>query len=539
MEAKSQPPVLVSAIVVAAATLALYFPALWFPYVWTDHSEIEGQTLVPTSAGDLVRIFTLPKGEAKARARQEYQQQRGRAEAPKRYAYFRPVKALTYGLDWVVGGGRPWSFHLTNLLLHAGSCILLLLAARRLLGRRHPWLAEALALLHVVSPLHVEAAVWISARSDVLWSLFTLAGVLLLLRARESRRPWLGRLGAGVMVLLALGSKESALATVGILLLVSVVVADERRPDWRRRLLGEGAAPVAALVAYLLYRLLVVADVDPGALGARAGPGFWSLLHLFGLNLLQSFLPAGLTVADTLEIRSGPSFLGILGALLWLAWLLLGIKLRRKSPVLLLCALGWLLAVAPVSQIVPLLHPRGERYLYLPAVFAELSLVWILWSLAGMLRHAFARRVLVGAAIIALVGLTLFSFARSRPWADERRLFAEAVLEEPNCAECWNNLAYAEAVRGRYRHASAACLQALSVDTRRYRTARDGFSLRWILAKSLLLQGRGHQAIPWIKQIIEKHGPAPKSLRMLAEALVQALLFGRLSATALLWPSSA
>jgi len=521
--------------VIAAATLALYFPALWFPYVWTDHSEIEGRTLVPTSAGDLARIFTLPKGEAKARARQEYQQRL----REKSYAYFRPVKALTYGLDWAVGGGRPWSFHLTNLLLHAGSGILLLLAARRLLGRRHPWLAETLALLHAVSPLHVEAAVWISARSDVLWSLFTIAGVLLLLRSREARRPWICRLGIFAMVLLALGSKESALATVGILLLVSAVMADESRPDWRRRLLAEGAAPVAALVAYLLYRLLVVADVDPSTLGARSGPGFWSLLHLFGLNLLQSFLPVGLTVADTLEIRSGPSILGVLGALLWLAWLLSGIKLRRKSPVLLLGALGWLLAVAPVSQIVPLLHPRGERYLYLPAMFAGLSLIWILWSLAGMLRQAYARRVLAGAAAVALVGLTLFSFARSRPWADERRLFAEAVLEEPNCAECWNNLAYAEAVRGRYRHASAACLQALSIDTRRYRTARDGFSLRWILAKSLLLQGRGHQAVPWIKQIIARLGPTPAGLNMLAEALVQAMLFDRIRPTALLWPDPA
>ena len=535
MEVRSQPPVLIGALLVAAVTMALYFPALWFPYVWTDHSEIEGQTLVPTSANDLVRIFTLPKGEAKARARQEYQQHRDR----RGYAYFRPVKALTYGLDWAVGGGRPWSFHLTNLLLHAGSCILLLLAGRRLLGRRYPYMAEALALLHAVSPLHVEAAVWISARSDVLWSLFTLAGVLLLLRSRESRRPWIGHLGVAAMVLLALGSKESALATVGILLLVSLVVADERRPDWRRRLLVEGAAPVAALAVYLAYRLLVIADVDPSALGARAGPGLWSLLHLFGLNLLQSFLPVGLTVADTLEVRSGPSLLGVLGALLWLAWLLLGIKLRRKSPVLLLCALGWLLAVAPVSQIVPLLHPRGERYLYLPAVFAELSLIWILWSLVGMLRHAFARRVLVGALLIALVGLVLLSWTRSRPWADERRLFAGAVLEEPNCAECWNNLAYAEAVRGRYRHASAACLQALSVDTRRYRTARDGFSLRWILAKSLLLQGRGHQAVPWIKQIIARLGPTPAGVNMLAEALAQAMLFGHIPPTALLWPDTA
>ena len=119
---------------------------------------------------------------------------------------------------------------------------------------------------------------------------------------------------------------------------------------------------------------------------------------------------------------------------------------------------------------------------------------------------------------VVLAGLMLLTHVRALPWSDERWLFAEAVSKQPNCAECWNNLAFAEAVRGHYRQAARDSLEGLSIDTRRYRGARDGFSLRWILAKSLLLSDQGRRAIPWLMEIISKVGATPANLEMLAQA---------------------
>ena len=120
----------------------------------------------------------------------------------------------------------------------------------------------------------------------------------------------------------------------------------------------------------------------------------------------------------------------------------------------------------------------------------------------------------------------LLSYSRAVLWSDERLLFSNALSEEPRCAECWNNLAFAEAVRGNYEKAEIACLRGLAIDRRRFRGARDGFSLRFILIRSLLLQGKGHQAVRWIWQIVRKGGPQPANMKLLLEALGQAAASG-------------
>src|SRR5262245_15463563 len=38
--------------------------------------------------------------------------------------YYRPMIGASYVLNWVLGGGRAWTFHLVNILVHAGSTVL-------------------------------------------------------------------------------------------------------------------------------------------------------------------------------------------------------------------------------------------------------------------------------------------------------------------------------------------------------------------------------------------------------------------------------
>jgi hypothetical protein len=526
MSGKSGRSIWLGITVILAAIAAIYHPAVTFPFVWTDHAEIEEKTLVPESLAEMGRMLIQPKGTAKAPSREAHL----RDKPASSYAYYRPTKALTYGLDDQIGGSAPWSYHLTNLILHAACCVLLLLVGREIFGARLPFLAESVALLHAVMPLHVEAACWISARSDVLWGLFTLLGILILQRARRSSPGWRRHLllsATGLLVLLAAGSKESGLAMAGILAAYSAVFEDVQGESWLRRVSRECWAPLAGAALYLVLRLGVVADIDVGKLGA--GVNLWTMLDLFGRNLLQSFVPVNLRLADTVEVVSGPTLSGLLGPLFMLAWLYAGWRLRKKSPVLLFSAAGWLMAIAPVSQVFVLLHPRGERYLYVPAFFAELTLGYVCWHLAGQLKKPALQWAAIASGAAVLAGLMLVSHVRASSWADERLLFARAVIDEPRCAECWNNLAYAEAVRGNYHEAELACRQALAIDRSHYRGARDGFSLRYILIRSLLLQGKGHQALPWIWQLIRKGGPGPANTGLLLEALVQAAVGGSLT----------
>ncbi len=514
-----------TAPVLALLVALVHGPSLLHPFVWTDHGEIVQKALVPTNADELLRTLTMAKGTAKTTARDRYLNSRKTTGLSERYAYYRPVKALSYGLDHSLGNGAPWAFHLSNVVMHLVCCLLLLILVRRIIGRRAPYLAEGVALLQAVNPLHVEAVAWISARSDVMVAGFTLAAAWMLLRARRAPsagRAFRWRCACGLMAVLAAGSKESGLMCVPILAALSLCLPDDRRQVWWRRVLVDCWLPALFAAGLVAFRLLVVADVHLGALGDRAGLGLWTTLDLFGRNLLMSFIPAGMTVADTVQVLDAPSLLALAGPLAWMAWLLWGVRLRRQEPLVLFCALGWLLSVLPVSQLMPLLHPRADRYLYLPAVFAGLCLVLVLIRLARRPRaHPSLDRLPALGGFLTLCVLAALSSIALSDWQDERRLFAGAVEQQPRCIECWNNLAYAEALAGRYPQAAAACRKGLAVDRSRYRGARDGFSLRWILARSLLLMNRGQDAVVPLEQILVKAGPTSQNLAMLAQAYLQ------------------
>ena len=92
-------------------------------------------------------------------------------------------------------------FHLTNLLLHAASTLLLFRLLDRATGAR--WKSAWVAALFAVHPLHVESVAWVAERKDVLSTLFwflTHAGVAPLGRASRSVLRY-----AGVIVCFALG----------------------------------------------------------------------------------------------------------------------------------------------------------------------------------------------------------------------------------------------------------------------------------------------------------------------------------------------
>ena len=83
---------------------------------------------------------------------------------------YRPLTALTFAVDWTIGGGDPRVFHVTNIAVHAIATALVYRLARSLL----PTLAAtAAALFFAVHPVHVEAVANLVGRAEVLAGLFS------------------------------------------------------------------------------------------------------------------------------------------------------------------------------------------------------------------------------------------------------------------------------------------------------------------------------------------------------------------------------
>src|SRR5262249_44565220 len=133
-----------------------------------------------------------------------------------------PLTFTSFWLErhaWGVGTAAP--FHLTNVLLHAASAIVLWRVLRRL-AVPGAWLAAGLFALH---PVHVESVAWISERKNTLSCLLFPLSLLAYLRfagiGGAARRRWLAYAGAGLLFTAALAAKTVAASLPATVLLVT------------------------------------------------------------------------------------------------------------------------------------------------------------------------------------------------------------------------------------------------------------------------------------------------------------------------------
>ena len=87
-----------------------------------------------------------------------------------------PLTLFSFQIDWLIGGGTPFMFHLSNLLLHTANALLVTWLALLLLRRKG--MALFCGLLFAVHPLHTEVVAWASARKDILFSFFYLLSII-------------------------------------------------------------------------------------------------------------------------------------------------------------------------------------------------------------------------------------------------------------------------------------------------------------------------------------------------------------------------
>jgi len=81
-----------------------------------------------------------------------------------------PLTWLSHMLDCQLYGLQAAGHHLTNVMLHTASAVLLFLVLNRL--TRAPWRSGMVAALFAWHPLHVESVAWVAERKDVLSGLF-------------------------------------------------------------------------------------------------------------------------------------------------------------------------------------------------------------------------------------------------------------------------------------------------------------------------------------------------------------------------------
>lgn len=372
----------------------------------------------------------------------------------------RPAVLATYFLDRALYGLEPAGWRVTNLAWHLGCVALLMLLLWRLTGRR--FLSVAAGLLFGLHPVVSEVVHAPGFRADALCLFFTLAAMHGFLSAR--RRPAAGRLAGAAGLVLALLSKETAVAAP-VLLGALMLLFPRAFPENRRSRLATLA--VCGGLAAGFFALWAALPTDLQAAGGSwngeslrfpetvfSAPALWTrtlrlLLVPWPLNVTPGFEPVA--SAASIRFALGLGWLAVCG---WGAW-----RARRAAPELALGLLWMLVFFLPVSNLWPLLHPLADRYLYPIAPGFALLAAWV------FAQQARPGRALGLAALAAVYALLLV--LRLGQWGTAEKLWTAAYFQNPKSATAatWLGLLCeeagdAEGARAFYQAAVEANLQA-------------------------------------------------------------------------------
>ncbi|MBD3866773.1 MAG: tetratricopeptide repeat protein [Acidobacteria bacterium] len=414
-------------LVLFLLTVAAYSPVRHADYIQDDHLAVEENSIVQD--GDVVEIFSSHYWEGASGADS---------------SLYRPVTILSYALErGFTATPSARVSHAVNVLLHILAALMLGFAAIR--SGFSPTAAMAACLLFAVHPIHTESVAGVVGRAEILSGLFAFLAIWAF-SGRSRVMIWL----AALCLFLALGSKESAIALIPLLVYL----------QWRNRdrFLEAANRMAPLLLAFVLHMILRIQalqallavqsphPLDNPLVAVEGGVRLFTGLGLLARYVFLLFAPFRLSADYSGTVipmeNSLLSVLPLAGAVL-LALLLAGAALplfsRRPAGSLThQLALASLMFLLPYLVIGNLLVQIGtifaERLLYLPSAgFCLLAGIFLTelpaWAPPATGKQLLRKFNLAGVVILLLsAGYAMGTYARCTAWQNDESLF-NAVLD--------------------------------------------------------------------------------------------------------------
>ncbi len=331
-----------------------------------------------------------------------------------------PVTWISHMLDFQLFGLDSGWHHLTNLIIHAASTLLLFALLRRMTGRL--WESAFVSFVFALHPQHVESVAWVSERKDVLSAFFWFLTIWLYLDYvdRPNRRQYLLALGAFGLGLM---SKQMLVTLPFVLLLLDYWPLARAKTTIIARLVLEkvpyltmsAAASIIAFQAQRQAGAVLTAGTLPMA--TRAQNALISYIAYLG----QFFWPSNLAVfypyppalQTWLVVCCGLGLVAISGLVLFRRYL----------------AVGWfwyLGTLVPVIGLVQVgMQAKADRYTYIPMVGISIMLAW--GTAEIMARWPGTRLTLQVISVSACLAWLWVTWTQIPYWQNSVALFEHAI----------------------------------------------------------------------------------------------------------------
>ena len=420
---------------------------------------------------------------------------------------YAPATWITHMLDCQLYGLNAGGHHLTNIILHAATVVLLFLVLRQMTGCL--WPSAFVAAVFAVHPLQVQSVAWVVERKDVLSGLFfvlTLGAYTHYARQRSFRRYLI------VVVLFVLGlmAKPMLVTLPFVLLLLDywplgrMTAATTTGPNSN----GGGNATATLILEKLplfavaaVFCAVVICSYHAQAVD-RIYPHFplwWRIGNApvsYVTYLGMFFWPVGLGIPyprPSLDLSLWKVFgavtVLVVVTLSTLAW-------RRKHPYLLVGWLWYLGMLVPVIGLLPMgMETMADRFMYLPHIGLAIALTWGVAD-ASRSRYWPRSRAACGAvAILVLAVLTGCAWRQTSFWRDSEMLWTHTLACTPPNSVARHALGNTFLGRGQIGKAIEQYEAAISIDP-------DYAMAHYNLGVALASMGRLDEAIAQYQEAV-------------------------------------
>jgi protein O-mannosyl-transferase len=381
--------------------------------------------------------------------------------------YWRPTFTAFNIICFRFFGTNPFGWHLFNVLLHAGVCVLAFALLR--LWKVSAVLAFVITLIFAVHPVHTESVAWIAGSPDLLFALAFIGSLWF----AEKQKLWL----ALTLFAFALGAKEAAIVCFPIYFLIY-----NRNFD-KNQSINKTLPFVAIAIGYFLLRWLVLGVIafpredSPNVLNA-----ILSIPVMFTFYLSQTVFPNELGANYPLRPVESISLVYFILPLIVSTAALIGLYLSAKRSFIQKIGLAlFLLPLIPAMNATafPSEQIVHDRYLYLPL----LGYLMLILPIVAEQCDKFNKHLFLAAAVVLSLLLSFQTFSYNKVWQTDFSLWENAVKIDETSSANWNQ--YGTFLLLKNKNSEAVAAFSRSIEIKESQNAFNGRARAFITLKKL------------------------------------------------------
>jgi len=342
--------------------------------------------------------------------------------------FYRPLQTVSFMIDAQAGGDQPWIYHLSNLLLHVLTVIVLFFLLKKV-GIREE-ISFMLSLFFSINPMLTNAVSWIPARGDLLLGLFCMLSFITFLDYLNNRRI-IYFIMHSCFFLLAVFSKETAILLPVVFLLYTYFVLKNKFRI--KEIIPFAAVWIFTFALYYILRMNVVkASISTGAFGIIP---FIKNLPVIPITFGKFFVPIKLCTMPFFDITNI-----VIGCILLIGAVIFSFRVKQNEKRLFIWGAIWfLIFTVPPMVFRTFVSDIGYEYFEFRGYLPSVGILVLLGTFANTIpeRISISKFYMILMPVLLVYAIT--AFTRSSDFADPVSFFSSAINGSPNNAMALNS----------------------------------------------------------------------------------------------------